>query len=457
MNIRLTALLAALAASTLLAGPLATAAIAAPPTDEQITAVIDAVKKAGEGAKDFSAKQAAERAAADEGLKTVTLGEATLAQIESMMKANIFGGNDARAALAPRLADLSKAPTKDGAQAALWRVTLAPNIQPKTREEYEAGQAAKAPSVLAALTHAGTAELINTGAGDGFFRAVSALPASAISENKILEAVEPLITTKLSFDSAVALGVIVDKIADAENKMDKAAKVKFLDKIGAAADAALTRTPEPLAKADEGKVKRIKDTATSARSRWARGELLNGPAPEIKFNWTSTNASPKSLADLKGKVVLVDFWATWCGPCIASFPSIRELQARYQGFAVEIISVTSVQGFSMDYSEKPAKRIDCKGDAAKEMALMPDFMKNKDMTWTVAFSEDSCFNPGFGVKGIPHVAIIAPDGTVRWNELRPGDPTHDAEKIDALLKEFKLAAPEKAMEKKGDADDMGNK
>jgi hypothetical protein len=68
---------------------------------------------------------------------------------------------------------------------------------------------------------------------------------------------------------------------------------------------------------------------------------------------------------------------------------------------------------------------------------MPEFMKAKGMTWTVAFTDERVFNPHYGVTGIPHMAIVAPDGTVRYNGLHPGMP--QAEKvaiIDGLLKEF---------------------
>jgi thiol-disulfide isomerase/thioredoxin len=185
-----------------------------------------------------------------------------------------------------------------------------------------------------------------------------------------------------------------------------------------------------------------------SKSSWAKGELIGGPAPEVKFIWTSTGASPKSLADLKGKVVLIDFWATWCGPCVASFPKVRELQDRYKDFPVAIVGVTSIQGFSIERSGPKPQRIDTKGDQQKEFDLMTAFMKDTNMTWPVVFSEDSCFNPSFGVRGIPHLAIIDPNGVVRFNGLRPGNPAEEAAKIDAILKEFKLAGPAKPMGEK---------
>jgi len=65
-----------------------------------------------------------------------------------------------------------------------------------------------------------------------------------------------------------------------------------------------------------------------------------------------------------------------------------------------------------------------------------------EITWEVAFSKTTVFNPLYGVRGIPHVAIIDTKGIVRYNELRPyDDPAHEAEKIDALLKEAGLPFP----------------
>jgi thiol-disulfide isomerase/thioredoxin len=173
----------------------------------------------------------------------------------------------------------------------------------------------------------------------------------------------------------------------------------------------------------------------SENARIAQRQLIGKPAPELTFIW-STDPALKSLEHLKGKVVVLDFWATWCGPCIATFPQIRELVDHYKDANVAVIGVTSIQGYVSGL--EPA-RIDTRGDPAKEFALMPEFIKAKNMTWTVAFTEQRVFNPEYSVLGIPHMAIIAPDGTVRHNGLHPAMPK--AEKvamIDALLREFKV-------------------
>lgn len=172
-----------------------------------------------------------------------------------------------------------------------------------------------------------------------------------------------------------------------------------------------------------------------AKAKAASAALVGKPAPQLNFQW-ATKEGLKTLSDLKGKVVVLDFWATWCGPCVSSFPQVRELTAHYQGLDVVVLGVTSIQG---SITGLQPQRIDTKGNPQKEFSLMAEFIKAKDITWTVAFSKEEVFNPDYGITGIPHMAIVAPDGTLRHTGLHPAMPhAEKTEKIDALLKEFKL-------------------
>ena len=157
-----------------------------------------------------------------------------------------------------------------------------------------------------------------------------------------------------------------------------------------------------------------------------RRRLVGNRAPDMKFLWAS-DPGFKRLSDLRGKVVVLDFWATWCKPCVGLFPKIREIAQSYEGKPVVFVGVTSLQGWSMD---PKAGKIDCKGDPKKETGLMPDLMKQLGVSWTVVFSDKDCFNPDFDIMEIPHMSVLDQDGVVRFDAVEP-----DAlkSKIDGLL------------------------
>lgn len=171
-------------------------------------------------------------------------------------------------------------------------------------------------------------------------------------------------------------------------------------------------------------------------SAFGRGEFFNETAPDVTFLWSS-DSEISSLGDLTGSVVVVDFWATWCGPCIASFPNVRDLQDHYEGYPVVVLGVTSPQG--AHFGEEGRTEVESNDE---EFALMGGFMEWREMTWPVVFTEESVFNPDYGVQGIPHVTVLDTQGRVRHNGLHPGmDLPGKVEKINKLLEEAGLATP----------------
>lgn len=131
--------------------------------------------------------------------------------------------------------------------------------------------------------------------------------------------------------------------------------------------------------------------------------------PEIDAgSWFNNDGKQVSLADLKGKVTVVEFWATWCPPCRKSIPHLNKLHKKYKDNDVVII------GLSNEKSEK-----------------VKDFVKKQDMKYIVGAGSKS--GRAYGVRGIPTVFVIGTDGTLLWQ----GHPMNG---LDAALEKAVTSA-----------------
>ncbi len=175
--------------------------------------------------------------------------------------------------------------------------------------------------------------------------------------------------------------------------------------------------------------KRLQAQIAYLQGPFATNTLIGAKAPELHFMWIS-GGKEKTLDDFKGKVVVLDFWATKCAPCVASFPELAELQKHYKSSPVEIIGVTSIMGHFVDTPNK--RTVSTANNPEKEISLMDPYMKAMGMTWRVAFTEEDVMNTDYGALAIPHVTIIDKEGRVRYNNVR-GTNEDKIKLIDSLL------------------------
>lgn len=418
--IRITTSLFAAAALTCAAGLLH----AAPPTDEQIDAAIKAFE-AGMNPRPANVEEY--RRIADEALGDLNVSEMTGVQLAGMMsRTPMLQYTKAWGAAQDRLRSLQNKSDVEGAVSRIAMFTF----------DYRAAQddAARVDMLRKMLGHPALDEAIKTGLANNLLSMVGNLTPAVIEQSrKEILGLERLL--KPEYADKLARGYIgyltLYKAANPDNPAEQKRIRETMATL--ASGAAANATDERLAKSYNG-------IAAYLNGAFARGELIGHPAPELTINWSSDPSMTK-LGDCKGEVVVLDFWATWCGPCVASFPKVRELVEHYKGYPVRIIGVTSLQGAHYD-NEAEEKRIDTTDDPDKEYALMASYMKSRDLTWTVVFSAEDVFNPEYGVRGIPHVAIIGADGKVKHGGLHPARPLKEkTDLIDALLREAGLPVP----------------
>ncbi len=415
------------------------------PTDEDIVAFQASIVKHDGGGDNQSDWEQMQNDSIDAAFAKWDIMQASLDQINAISKGGILYKNQhLRALVYPRLLELAKENTLDGANAKSISIVNFPMDPDLPDEENQLNWArayiefADHPALDAYMHQEGYGST-------AIFGRLQFLDHKAVVETGLLHKLVPLLDMEMGPMLASTAVQLFDEASDPELGFS----ADSIEIVRVKALKLTEQAKEFYLNAEENKSRRTRlnyiDQITAFLSGpFAKGSLMGNVAPEVPFYWCS-DGKTKSLADWKGKVVIVDFWATWCGPCVGAFPNVRKLQERYKDYNVEIVGVTAVQGYHFD--RKNNERIRLPDDPETEMEMMRGFMEDFDMTWKVAFSDEE-FNPDFGVRGIPHVAIIDTEGKVRFNMLRPYEPPyHEAEKIDALLKEAGLPYPSEPMEK----------
>ena len=167
----------------------------------------------------------------------------------------------------------------------------------------------------------------------------------------------------------------------------------------------------------EGDVERQRAMRYVSRPELARARMA--PA----FAVTTLDGTHVSLDDLKGKVVLLDFWATWCGPCREALPHMKSIAKKFQGQPLVVLSI------SLDKSEDTWK----------------DFIAKNEMTW-LHYRDGGFEGPIaklFAVEAIPHTFTIDADGVLQDEQIGDGSIEGKLKKLIAKAQEGQTATASK--------------
>ena len=209
--------------------------------------------------------------------------------------------------------------------------------------------------------------------------------------------------------------------AELDAMMDTATKDDFASKLAkstASTEAALAATGID-AEFSQKLGASVKQQAQMMLMMYEQNQVVKGlvgkPAPATAFE--NHKGGTTKLSDFKGKYVYVDVWATWCGPCRVEIPHLQEIEKKYHGKNIEIVSISI--------------------DAKKDYDKWKNLVKDKNLGGVQLLAEgdwNSELVKQLGISGIPRFILIDPKGNILDpNAPRPSEPRL-VEVLDGLLK-----------------------
>jgi peroxiredoxin len=139
------------------------------------------------------------------------------------------------------------------------------------------------------------------------------------------------------------------------------------------------------------------------------------PAPAPDFALPAMDGSELRLSDLRGQVVMINFWATWCGPCRQEMPLLQQLQVKYEPLGFTLVGI----------------------NVEPESAGARTWLEKVPVTFPILFDRQNQVAERFGVQGMPSSVFVDRSGKVRYvhRGYQPGDESKYADVVRSLVKE----------------------
>ncbi len=134
-------------------------------------------------------------------------------------------------------------------------------------------------------------------------------------------------------------------------------------------------------------------------------KLLGERAPELTDIDLWFPGSPRTIAEMKGKVVLLEFWAMWCGPCFEVFPSLREWKQDFGPQGFEILGMTRYYGAEVGAANQPI-----------EIEMLKNFRERNALPYDIVVAKDQASQYQYGATALPTAVLVDRKGIIRYIE-----------------------------------------
>ncbi len=234
-------------------------------------------------------------------------------------------------------------------------------------------------------------------------------PGEAATELESALAMARATPYEIEFQTRIRLGMTLSDVYLSLDRIQAArdmltGEVAFAEKISEVMRA--TGTPHQKRGATSGYLQ-VRDRATQLA-------LIGETAPELTIK-TWISGGPVALEELRGRVVLLEFWATWCKPCQEMFP---KLNALHEQESLRGLEITAITRHYMAYGGTEESM-------AEELQLMSAMVTEHGVSFAVGVAHDERLQAIYGANGLPTVIVIDRQGVVRYAGPGGEDPGFD--------------------------------